>query len=265
MSSQGTYVRIRLDTETEHPPLSSFIQAIEHSFGILREIDHSIASRTKATIRWRITKLNIGSADLTLLAESILPDHDYGPLVAQLFGKGLEVIENQAVVPEHFSERALEHARALSELDKEEITRISVTVPGAKEIHISRQLASNIIELTAPKTEAIGSVEGRLETLTVHGRRRFFIYDRREGRKMTCFFSDDLLKEALASFGRISIASGVISYNQLLRPVSIRVKAIQLLQGDEQLPGAKDLAGKVNITSGREAAAHIRWLWGIEE
>lgn len=41
-----------------------------------------------------------------------------------------------------------------------------------------------------PAFRTIGTIEGELEGLIIHGRKRFLLYDRMAGRQVVCYFGD---------------------------------------------------------------------------
>jgi hypothetical protein len=96
----------------------------------------------------------------------------------------------------------------------------------------------------APKVESIGTVEGNLEGLIIHGKRRFLIFDQLTGRQVTCYFTERVEWETvLKAFGKRVAVSGFLRSRRSGERVSIQASRLYVFPPDDQLPRADAVRG----------------------
>ena len=101
---------------------------------------------------------------------------------------------------------------------------------------------SAAVGLINSKSVALGSLEGRLEALTVHGAIEFSVYDSITNRRIRCSCSRETLDAAIKHFGKRVSVSGAIRFNALGEATSMNVDEVHPL-GTGPLPQAKDILG----------------------
>lgn len=254
---------IRLTTKTDHPPLDSFLEAVQNSHAILRDIDFAISAKPGGSLRWRIADVQLGSAAITLTPESVVEDLDVSQQVLRAYAEGLATIERVPEIPPFFSEQTLERAKSLVGLLGEEVTRITIRTPGIEPVTITQRVAANVDELIGPRFEAIGTIEGTLETLSVHGRPYFNIYEVLSRRRVACYFPIRMVDAAHSAFRSRVAVTGKVTYTGRGQPVSISVRELRVLRPREELPQAKDIEG-TDLTGGEDAADYVRRLRDAE-
>ena len=89
---------------------------------------------------------------------------------------------------------------------------------------------------------AFGSLEGRIEALTVHGAIAFSIYDPTVNRLTPCECSREMLNVAIMHFDKRVSVRGEIRFNARGEATSIKVDEVHPL-GTGLLPQAKDILG----------------------
>ena len=97
-------------------------------------------------------------------------------------------------------------------------------------------------ELLGAASVAFGSLEGRLEALTVHGAIEFSICDSITNRRIRCDCSRETLDVAIKHFGKRVSVSGEIRFNARGEATSMKVDEVHPL-GTGPLPQAKDILG----------------------
>jgi hypothetical protein len=107
--------------------------------------------------------------------------------------------------------------------------------------------------------EEIGTIEGKLETLTVRGSRKFNIWDRVTDRRVECSFPKDMLQEAIAAFAQRVAVHGRVRYSASGDPIRIAVEELRRLRSQEELPQAKDLEG-IDLAGGEDPVDYVRRL-----
>lgn len=259
-------VTLRLLSQSDFVPLSSFLQAVEKFQALLTAIDEDISGKPGGTLLWNVSGLSIGSATLTATAESLEEDIDVGPQVVEAAVKGLGVLERLGERPPYFSDDALQEARELVSLiqPKTKITKISVVAPTMPMVTITQQTAAHIDKMVGSGYTAYGSVEGRLEAISVHGRPTFGVYDFIEGRRVNCDFPAGMLEQVKEALGRRVLVYGLVRFNESDKPTSVReIQELRLLRTKDELPQAKDIIGIApDITGDVDSVEHIRKLTG---
>jgi len=250
---------IKLTTSTIHPPLEAFVEALRYSHEILRDLDASVSGKPQGSLQWRIADLRIDSAVATLEAEPLAEEADVGPSVVEAYANGLEQIEQTPTIPRYFTEDTLEKTKRLVGVLSGEVTKITVTVPGMSPVSVTQRVAANVDEMIGPQHEAMGSLEGTLETLSVHGRPYFTIYEVLTRRGIRCSFPDEMIDEAHRAFRNRVAVVGRIKYTKTGQPVSIAVEHLRVLRRSQQLPQAKDIEG-INLTEQVDPTEYIRRL-----
>ena len=89
---------------------------------------------------------------------------------------------------------------------------------------------------------AFGSLEGRLEAVTVHNSTAFSIYDSTTGRRILCNCNRETLDSAIKHFDKPVSVSGEVTFSVQGEATSMRVDEIRPL-GIGPLPQAKDIRG----------------------
>lgn len=89
---------------------------------------------------------------------------------------------------------------------------------------------------------ATGSVEGRLEALTIHGRNSFTVFDTLTGHAVECRCDRETLDRAAAHLGKRLLVKGEIHYGADDKPKWVEVEWFRLL-GAGPLPRNEDMVG----------------------
>jgi hypothetical protein len=259
-----TSVTLRVSTQADLVPLSSFLEAVENFQAILAEIDAELSGRPGGTLSWNISGLSLGSAVITATPESTDPDIDMGPQVVSTVVRGLESLEHAPERPPYFSDEAVHRARQLVGLiqPKTRISRITVVAPPMPIVTITQQTAAHIDKMVGAGYTALGSVEGRLEAISVHGKPSFGVYDFIEGRRINCEFSPGMLKQVKDALGGRVLVSGRVRFNESDKPTSVReIQEFIVLRSRDDLPQPRDIVGIApDITGDVDSVEHLRRL-----
>lgn len=223
--------------------VEEFTEAARALLDILASVGSSLGARRDA-VRWVIADLRSGSAVLEAVGEPAhaMPDVLLNRILATA-GEGMRLIEQDAVRPPHFDDDALRSARRLSETLTATDSGTSVVRIGAVKIQPTKRTAANVDEIIVGKLKSIGTIEGTLETVTHREGYRFFVEDRRTGRRVACHFQRDLLPRVLAAFERRVIVRGVVWSRETGDPTHIDVRDFEVLPVDDDLPRASAVRG----------------------
>jgi|GEM_PF-5151954 len=82
----------------------------------------------------------------------------------------------------------------------------------------------------------VGSIRGRLETISIHGKPKAVIYDSLHGSEITCLLSPELLEQARATlFGEVVEVEGTIDYRENGRPLRITARSFRRIRPATEL------------------------------
>lgn len=235
---------LRLDIGIEGVPLQRLIQAQVNFLGLLREVSSSVVGDSD-DVRWIVTEVRAESVDLLVRpvsARDQLPTSALEEIPA-VVEAGINAIERRAVRPRHFSDEALGYARELARLRGRGITSLAVRRNGAA-TRITERTVANVTEVIGRMITAIGTVEGTLETITVRGRRSFYVYDPLTGTKIDCDFGHriDISAVAAAIERRVAV-TGELRYRENGELMRVRAETIFVFPSNESLPRAQEVRG----------------------
>ncbi len=157
---------------------------------------------------------------------------------------GIDALEKAPDRPPYFNDKALEFAQDLANLPSRKGNGlVSVDIRIGKNIHsITRHSAANVDFILGYAGQAIGSVEGRLETITERGGFSITVFDALTDRAVKCSMEEEKIADALHYFGKRVSAWGLIRYGRDGHPKSIRVEERNVFK-EEGFPTAKDVLG----------------------
>ena len=116
------------------------------------------------------------------------------------------------------------------------ITSVTIGNGTGKRLPVTSKSADFLNKNIGTQKTSIGSIEGKLSTITERGKFQFVVYDALSDRGVNCFVPADKNKEAHAAFGRRVNVFGTVQYDKDGRPLSIQVKTIRLLRDLTELP-----------------------------
>jgi hypothetical protein len=169
------------------------------------------------------------------------------PRITETVTKGIRSLEKSARRPKHFSDAALVKLRDLALLRSPEIPNVSVGNGTGEPVALSQKLVTNVEKLLGEEIESIGTVEGELEGLIIHGKRRFYLFDHLTGRQITCYFTPRVEWESvLKAFGKRVAVTGTIKSRSSGEKVSVSAFRFYVFPAEEDLPGPEDVMGALS-------------------
>lgn len=129
-------------------------------------------------------------------------------------------------------------------------------------VTITQQTAAHIDKMVGAGYTALGSVEGRLEAISLHGRSSFGVYDFVEGRRINCEFPAEMLERIKDALGSRVLVYGRVRFNESDRPTGVReIHELRVLRGKDELPQPRDIVGIApDITGDVDSVQHLRRL-----
>ena len=243
MDGQGHEQRLGFSLSGETVSVESFIAVAEKLTDLLRELEMSVTGGHR--LKWHIADLRTGSAHLAIAPVTQSSERaDGASLLIDAALEGMAIVESSPQRPPHFTDQALRHAKELTKAANGAANRLSIFGGGAepRQVAVSKRLVAHVDELIGTKSVALGSLEGRLEALTVHGSIAFSIYDSISNRRISCGCSREMLNAAIKHFDKRVSVSGEIRFNARGEATSMRVDEVHPL-GTGPLPQPEDILG----------------------
>jgi hypothetical protein len=226
--------------------LRRLTEALDVWSDLVREVAADVVGATgRDTVRFVVTQAKAGSFDLAVRpqpAKRTVPVAAM-PKIAKTLTAGLRSLERRATRPKHFNDTALLKVRDLGKLVSPETPVVRIG-NGTNSIPLSSRLIANVEAVLAPEVKSIGTVEGKLEGLIIHGRSRFLVYDSLTGHQVTCFFSERIpYSDVIQAFGKRVAVTGVIRSRRSGERVDIQATRLYVMPLDEELPSAANVRG----------------------
>jgi hypothetical protein len=252
--------------------IEAFGEAIESFMRLLHEVDTAVSGGR--SVRWKLADLRRASpAVLTWIGEPRradkreLPLGDLTAVVGERILSGVDTLERGAGRPPDFSDDALDASKRLAHLRaRGRITRLVISAEnsdraiGRRGLEVTERVAATVDEIIGPKYTATGSVEGKLQTISSHGRLFFNVYDSIWGGRVRCEFPEALTPQALNAFDRRVLVTGIVSTDAAGHPRVVKVEAIRELPERAELP--QSLKGiDPDYTGGRDVSEYTKKRW----
>ena len=206
-----------IDTDDLDP--SKLTSLIDELTSMLGEIDTELSPTGQRTFDLRITSLSYDSPALVgVLARPRPKQPDITERAVIDCAEGWTLIERESTRPAAFNDDALEHLRNVGNATGNGIRNVRMHTPLVLIEPVITRRASAHIERILPHGYSVGSVEGRLEGLNIHGQTQFTVYDTVTGRAVQCYFKDVQLEDVKDAVGRKVLVSGNLRRDPSGRP-----------------------------------------------
>ena len=241
------------DPSERNVRLSDFLNELNAAKLSLARTETLIGGET--VLDWQIVELS-HSSPATVVLEPVIPSGDTdaaedtrGPedireSVVERFFLYQDSLTNAAEAPDEMDRATLLAFKDLNNYARHR--RIEVTISnGEAAVEVKGDVSAVIDQILSPKTTALGTIDGRLEYLNIHGGRRVFrIYPVAGPDHVDCHFSSGQLSEAGDAIGRKVRVVGEITYLERAPfPSSIKVESFEPLPADDELPTLMDIRG----------------------
>jgi hypothetical protein len=154
--------------------LAQLVTAATEFSAAVREVARAYTGVSNA-VRW-IVEVHPGCVTLPLMPEVV--SEKVSPSAAaelpELIAGGLDLLQREAVRPDYFTDRALEKFRDVAKFAKDDFP-IGVR-NGHGRIPLGTQLVHHVELILGKPRYSVGTIEGRLESVTIHGNSEFTIW-----------------------------------------------------------------------------------------
>jgi len=260
-----TEITIIVEGELEDVPARSFVQAAQNFLILLRDLDINISHRSQGSIRWVIGKLHKGSpAEFSYRAVIPTRGTDYGAEIIRDCFEGLESLSEGKRPPTAFRQRALTAARNLASVRSHAGIKSVRMQSNGRSMTITAKIVAGVDELLQQSFEAVGSIEGFLETFTVHDQRMFRVYDAIYNRGIECFFTPEVFQKVdkeikLDDLPVRVIVTGHVRSDPFGKPEAMKVSQMRVFPKESDLPTPSQMRGIAKgMTEGQKAEDYLR-------
>ncbi|MEW5910958.1 MAG: hypothetical protein AB1814_00195 [Thermodesulfobacteriota bacterium] len=218
-----------------------FIRGANAFFNIVKDIAGYICA-SQVKIKWNVW---VGEGSRLIGALPINTAPAVFDKIKNMVHQGSQLLEEKADFPPGFSETTIRHYNRLATLaatDDEDDTIVKIWID-QKPSNITHRTVANTAELLKAIYEDYGSVEGRLQVVSERGGLQFKIYEPIHDNAIKCFIDNDMLSQAINSFGKRVEVYGLIRYRADGVEVSVKVEDIIVFPPPEQLPSAQSVRG----------------------
>ena len=218
----------------------AFIAASRHFFGLIKEI---AAESSADPIGWRV-RVKEGSNLIALEPDEAVATSQLNA-VYEKFSVSTKFLMDGDVDSAELNDAALNHIRQLSQLTASKKQAVTMKFWVRKQpLSIGPRIAEAIREDWRSDYKDVGSVEGRLQAIQDSGGSlKIKIKDPLYVKPIECSLPENMIEEALATFRKRVVITGLIQYRKNGSPVSIEVNNIEVLPDDDDLPTAEDVRG----------------------
>lgn len=198
---------VTLTIDRDEITLDDFGEIVRAFTNYLVQVDLGVSGSGKRTLDYRITHLSYSSpAQIGAVAE---PKEEAIDSAQVVLGHAIRGIGQVAAGnrPAGFRDAALEALATLADYGvngrglRVEAPTLSLRSP------ISKTVVAQV-EQVLSQGEAVGAIEGQLDTISVHAQPYFTLYDDLSGRGVKCYFSTDRRAAVIAALGKKVIAHG---------------------------------------------------------
>jgi hypothetical protein len=221
-----------------------FMKAVRAFFGLVSEVTRELAG-PKEFIHWTVQVKQASNL------VGMVPSHaNVRPFVLDnicaLVHDGISSIENFATEAEGLPEPALKHIKDLGSVasadDNEDDTKIRVWTKRLA-APITHKAAAHVAVLLAESYEDFGTIDGRVQVISDEGDLHVFVTEPIGGRRIRCFFEEELLPTFLSAFRKRVEVKGKIKYRRDHKAVSVFATSLKEYPNANDLPSFREMRG----------------------
>lgn len=265
-------IKVILGLRGEFIPVETLASAINDLCGLLAELDVSISGKERLYWGVKAMRSRNGTAPRRAVIEAMprllhQDDHNYNmahKIIPALLS-GTKTIVKKPVRPEFFTDGALDSLKDLAAIADGDVREIfvngSLNGKAQRPIQLKATVRTNIDELIGPRYRAIGSVEGSLETVSLHRGPRIFVYHHITHRAIKCTFDREMIEEVKTALGKRVVASGIVHYNRQGDPLRVEMEQLRVI-GQGYLPTTAELTGSMEWPEDISTDDYIRSIRG---
>ncbi len=220
-----------------------FIKSVNSFFDIIDEVTVNITGKKKE-IQWNVS-VESGSANVIATPVALNGSPDLVDLTVDRIQQGIKTLEKKAERPANFTDTALRNIHDLAYIvdeKKQEFNSICIWIK-QKPQQISLRSAANVDKIMGIKYRDYGSIEGKLQVISVRKNLKFVVYDDLSDQPIKCYFKSGITEEVVSAFDKRVSVYGLIMYKSQGEPYSVRVEQLKVFKEQDELPTINDVLG----------------------
>ena len=232
---------------------------------MLTQIERDLTSHGDMHGEWRISDTGIGSFTLALEWSQLSVNGPSATQTATVLIDGINGLEQEQEIPSELKVAGLRQMQAVAGalksrgVEHELLVSSGVTGGSGRILHL---MARQINQLLIKERVSYGSIEGKVELISVHkGNRKFNVYHTVTGKAVECNLPSHLETEIIAALKRRVVISGAIHRNWNGDPHRVEVERLRVLRENDELPSLDELMGSLpNLTGDLSTEEFIRMI-----
>jgi len=240
-------LRVTIRGELGEISAASFVSVLQKSLIVLQDLDRRISEERRGSLRWVVSGLGEGSSYVDLESRPLRGDRDYGEPVLDNFTGGVERIRAEGHTPPNFTQDNVSTIRDIvREMSRDGVRAVDYTFSN-RSVDLTPEASANLEQLVGVRYRTRGSIEGRIELVSVRkGARRFNVTHSRSYRSIRCSLPNELEPSVLDAMRdrRRVVVTGLVGYNAKHEPIRVDVaEPIRFLGHEKELPSAREVLG----------------------
>jgi hypothetical protein len=231
----------------------SYLVAVHAFWNLLRDLDVALSGEEKGSVDWEISACKrSGPAVVVFLGHLRKPPKDVVSEIRRTLFNGIRKLATSDERPHGFTDTALEQLRALAE-QRARMDEIGVVIDETEE-PVQWSLIERIERMTHNDYEALSSVVGTLESISVGKNGRFSVRSEITRRPVMCRFKkDQFIALAKENLGKRVVVSGNLKSNYLGEPILMCVSGLEPCPNEQDLPNIPRMSGRIPMLAGKAA------------
>ena len=256
-------VRLKLRGEPGAITLSALGDSLRHMLKIIGDLDYALSRKPGGAEEWVVTELSIGSVSVAVKRRT--DDGRLGTRVSEQWVSGLRRIEREGVTPPYLSHDGMRQTRALLKIiGNKGVSGIEVASDADSE-ELSAKASANVDQLLPEAYTSVGSIEGRLEDISIHGKAKYVVYHDRTRRAINCTFPLSQLATVKDALGERVNVYGIIHWNPKGEQLRVEEGDLRILGPQSELPTIEEIGGSdPDLLGGLSTAEYLREVRGGE-
>jgi hypothetical protein len=258
--ASGNALTIMVTPRKDGIPLPTLLRSLSESLKILRDIDERVSRASRPTLEWLVVSASYNSPLTLRIIGRKRIDAPVPGRVVDAYLTALNELENGGE-PKDFSESAMESAKDIATLIlRDGVSSVEFSAPGQPTVSPSRKLVENVENIIRKRYYYEDAMlEGKLETVSIHGDTHFVIYDVLTNHPTKCVIDEVLMRSSFGAIGKRVQVEGKVKYNRSGRPMTMEARSMKPLREASELPQFTE-GQSINITGGVESSKYVRRL-----
>lgn len=220
-----------------------FLKSVSSFFGLIAEVSDAVAGQ-RGAVQW-IVSARPGSVIVEFKPLPVKVDTDVVSASVRAVREGFGLLARKPERPRYWSDVALRRAKELAEAIEPtggglDALRIDGDAHG---VEVTRKMSEHVQTLIGVELRALGSIEGRLRTVSEGGGLHFVVQDAVTHNQVRCYIREEDTEKILEAFRKRMVVYGEITYRQDRQPANIRVERFRVLRDKHELPSADEVRG----------------------